>query len=275
MIAFTLYFFYVYSSDFIGIKNPRLAYQNHRAGYGHLWAGYIFFLSLWVLVRINNKSNFTVTIIVYLIGAYQSGSKGLLISSVLPFIAFGYYENKFFKLTFYIILMAIIYLVLNLFNAFDDFSLIFKRVESYFDMFNNSSRIFKDYLDNEFEFQKGSIYLSSFWQYVPRFIYPDKPYVWGTSSLVEIYYPGIAIRGTPSFGLYMSEFADFGYYGIILVLLKIENILTYLSLFILSRNIYSNKIQLFCAAILILPGFNFHVPLLIGTLIFFIVVVKK
>jgi len=275
-LSLVLYYFYLLHGNFLGLFDPRQAYQSSRAGVGFLWAGYIFFISSWVLVRYNNKSNYVVTFMVYALAAYQSGSKGLLIGIIAPFIAFGYLNKKGSKPFFITAILLAIVGALNLFSAFDDPVAIFERAKSYFDMFHNSVMVYEDYLDDQFTFQYGAIYLSSIWQYVPRILYEEKPYAWGVASLVEMYFPGIASRGTPSFGQYTAEFADFGFFGFILALLNLNQIASFISVHILACNSKKNRLLTLSAiGILVVPGFNFHVPLLVAILLFSILLIEK
>ncbi len=275
LIGLVLYISYLISNNFIGLLDPRDAYQNYRKGYGFLWAGYIYFISLWFLIRIVNQKNKTISLIVYMFFMFQSGSKGLLLNSLIPILALENYKKVYKNKLLLISLLFSIIGVLVLFDAFENFSALLIRVESYFDMFNNSSRVFEDYLNYEFEFYYGNIHLSSLWQYVPRIIYPDKPVTWGVSSLVDLYYPGVSERGLPSFGFYTSEFADFGFFGFILVLLSLEQIIIFISLYILTSNCRNNFLRMSSFGVLIMPGFYFHIPVLISILIFYIFLFEK
>jgi hypothetical protein len=80
---------------------------------------------------------------------------------------------------------------------------------------------FSDF-DEEFEYAYGKEYLSGFWNYVPRAIYPDKPFSYGiVKYVVEEYYPNAGKSGhTPSFGAGMAgieEYLNFGIAGVILI----------------------------------------------------------
>jgi hypothetical protein len=74
-------------------------------------------------------------------------------------------------------------------------------------------------LDEEFEYAYGKEYLSGLWRYVPRVVYPNKPYSYGKVKYVtDKYYPGAGKSGnTPETGGPVEEYLNFGVIGVILI----------------------------------------------------------
>lgn len=266
ILILALFFFgmYVFLTNGEALLNPRSAYQNFRVNIGYLWAGYIMLTSLWIVLRVVNSSNNFITIIVALPLVFFSGSKGILFSSLLPFFSSPKIsiKNKLRFLYFIFPLVAFAFLVL--FDQIHAEQNILVRFSNYFDMFHNSARVFEDYLDGFFIFQYGKFYLSSFWQYVPRIFFEGKPFSWGASSLVGYYYPGLAETGvTPSFGPYIADFADFGWFGFLTVIFSIEKIMTFIAIYIVSKGFSRSwKLYFICYAFLVSPGLYFHIPVL-------------
>lgn len=273
-----LFIIYVIQTEGWAIVDPRIAYQNYRAGIGFIWAGYIFLISVWVVVRIFNKKQFLSTFIVATFFYYFSGSKALIFLGVLPILAS---PSLSIKNRIQLILVAVPIGAIGFLILFSQFSAddnIIDRLIVYFDMFAQSKKIFEDYDNGIWEFRHGEIYISSLWQYVPRFLYENKPYAWGATSLIAHYYPGMAETGhTPSFGLYTVDFADFGYFGFITVLLSLDKIIAFISLYKIARNCKNNlKMYVISYAFLVAPGVSFHVPIMIGIVImYFLLKIKN
>ena len=97
----------------------------------------------------------------------------------------------------------------------DGFSIL--SIIDYFDYYKNASMYYSDILSKKISLFYGDIFLSSFWSYIPRSFYPEKPFIYGILNINEIYYPGYAdISHTPAFGGAVEQYADFGILGVIL-----------------------------------------------------------
>jgi hypothetical protein len=91
-----------------------------------------------------------------------------------------------------------------------------EQVASYSDYYVNAAMYYKDYLSGQIPLFHGQILLTSFWDLVPRSVYPDKPYVYGVILVDEHYFPGAAANtSTPSFAT-IDFFADFGWPQVVL-----------------------------------------------------------
>jgi hypothetical protein len=54
-------------------------------------------------------------------------------------------------------------------------SVEFQSVVEYFDSYVNSANYYEAYFNNEIDLFLGKLFITSFWELVPRALYPDKP----------------------------------------------------------------------------------------------------
>jgi hypothetical protein len=106
-------------------------------------------------------------------------------------------------------------MIFNLFLALgSDF--YFKSIIEYFDHYINGASYYRSFYNGEVKLLYGEVFLTSFWDYIPRFIYPEKPVVYGKIIINELFFPGQAeLTNTPAFGGAVTEFSDFGWFGLI------------------------------------------------------------
>jgi hypothetical protein len=114
------------------------------------------------------------------------------------------------------------------------FNLVFGRgfniesIVNYFDIFVNGSMYYNDYLNGYIHLFDGDILLSSYWSWIPRSLFENKPYIYGTLIINEHYFPGASELGnTPAFGGGIKEFADFGFFGVLFYSILDFNIIFY------------------------------------------------
>jgi hypothetical protein len=150
----------------------------------------------------------------------------------------------------------------------------------YFDFYINSAAYYKMYFNNQTELFYGKIFLSGFWEVVPRGFFPDKPYVYGRTIINEMMWPGLAERGnTPGFGGPIEEFADFGVPGVVLLTFFdfsfiISTILLYLLYKYLSmERLRNDSVYIYLFVFMMAPVFlkYFGFPL---NLILFVIIIK-
>jgi hypothetical protein len=235
------------SSDF-GLFNwildPRTGYQYYRMGNGHWYGFAILFLSIsFVLCTINQKSKkiLFILFIFYLTNAHLLGAKTFLVSfSVYFFILLWLRKIKISKSLLFLTALIIAGFILVNFNPsqFYDFVL-------YFDQYVNSAMYFEEYYRGNISLFYGEIWLSDFYQIVPRSIFTDKPYVYGITLVNELFWPGMAEAShTPAFGGPISAFADFGVAGIIIMsLMDFKIIINMILLYILFNSLDFDKIM--------------------------------
>ena len=85
----------------------------------------------------------------------------------------------------------------------------------YFDYFTNTVALIDRFRD--FGIRYGAVTLSNLWYFVPRAIYPNKPFVYALVIADDFLYPGAAERGyTPGMMLWTQGYCDFGIIGVVL-----------------------------------------------------------
>lgn len=198
------------------LMNPRIGYQLHRAGNGQWYALSLLFLSTsYTIMMIYSRkiSSLLLILIVYVLLVFLLGSKGFILSYIIFFVIILWLRrSKYLKRALFIIPIMGFGLMLLNFNPSK-----FIQIASYFDYYANSAMYFEAYSKDEIDLFYGKIWLTDFYKYVPREIYPDKPYVYGFLHVNEFFYPGQAEKtNTPAFGGPMPAFADFGFIGVIL-----------------------------------------------------------
>jgi hypothetical protein len=265
-IALLILLLYVFLTNGQALLDPRYAYQNMRTGIGFIWSGFIVFGSMWMAIRMINGSNLLTTIIVYGFFAYVSGSKGLIIGLILPLLSYPRLKRSQKVIIFTTLIPISFLLALYLFNQFSASEDFITRVTRYFNQFHHSYMFYADYLDNSIDLFFGKIYASSFWGYIPRILYEDKPYSYGSTYLVEYYWQGMAETGhTPSFGMYTTEFADFGFFGAVTAILTSIKLYTLFAVYVISTGGYLKvKSYAVAYAVLIIQGVYFHLPIVIA-----------
>jgi hypothetical protein len=243
---------------------PREAYQNNRKGIGFIWSLYMTFSGLYVILLYFKYRKLAGAIILTIVFGYFSGSKGYIIFGPLKLIFVSlliYNKSISIKLVLssliFLIFISYIVLIYNFRLESTDFELIKQVSENYFTETYNSNLVFNDYQNGNLQFTKGDMYFSSIWKYLPRSFFPDKPLTFGSSRLVDIYFPGVSEQGTPSFGSNTYLFYDFGWFGSLIAVLKLENSLTILSF--CATILYFNS-KIFCKKYLFLISFLFISP---------------
>jgi hypothetical protein len=89
-----------------------------------------------------------------------------------------------------------------------------EKVFWYLSHMENARNYYEGFFQGRVPLFNGEITLSSLWGYVPRLLYPEKPYVYGVTHINEIFFPGMAALGhTPAFDGGVEYFADFGFFG--------------------------------------------------------------
>ena len=251
---------------------PREAYQTNRKGVGFIWSLYMTFSGLYVILLYFKQRKLVGPIILTIIFGYFSGSKSYIIFGPLKliFVSLLIYNKSFnikLVLSSVLFLFFIFYIVLiyNFRLESTDMELIKQVSENYFTETYNSNLVFNDYQNGNLQYTKGEMYFSSIWKYLPRSFFPDKPLTFGSSRLVDIYFPGVSEQGTPSFGSNTYLFYDFGWLGSIIAVLKLENLLTILSfcatILYFNSRIFYNKNLFLISFLFISPEFGAQMPI--------------
>ena len=217
------------------LADPRSGYQYHRAGAGQWYAFCLTFLSVSaVLATTYARSTFQALALMplYLVLIFLLGSKSFIIGFTL-YLTVLLAIRRFKYLTPFAVLIlgagaaSTIYTFIQSQKGFG-----LDQISVYADYFVNAAAYYRDYLSGKLPLYHGQITLTSFWDLVPRSIYPDKPYVYGTLLIDEYYFPGAAAAtNTPAFAT-IEFFADFGWPQVILS--AIFSVPTLISSFLLS-----------------------------------------
>jgi len=86
---------------------------------------------------------------------------------------------------------------------------------SYFDYFQKTIDFVSRY--DEVGPKLGKAFISSFWGYVPRFIAPDKPIIYGQLMIQDALYPQAAEQGYyPAFSSWSFLYLDFEWVGVMM-----------------------------------------------------------
>ena len=200
------------------IANPRLSYMTKRDGNGIYYALCVslvsisYFLFSWATDRF---IKLTLGAILFTSSVYFLGSKGFVLSFFSFYIVAVWRidRDKSEKMFWIGAPIAFFALLLNFFSGGGDAN--YSSVLEYFDYYITAARYYTDYFEGKINLFSGQVILTSLWEYIPRGMYPEKPYVYGILHVVEFYYPGGAESGnTPAFDGGVFKFADFGVAGV-------------------------------------------------------------
>lgn len=224
LVIFLISFYFLASAEFgltNWLSNPRTGYQLFRLGQGHLYGIAISSLSVaMILACLSNPRPAILlrNLIIYLGFGYFLGSKGFLLNIFFTSVVLLWFIRWRYLMSFLIFGGSTVFLLMiwNLFlSNFEDFDL--QSIVNYFDYYKNAALYYNEYLSGQLNLFHGDVAISSLWAYVPRFLYPDKPFAYGVVLVNEIFWPGAAeLTSTPAFGGAVEQFADFGFIGVLI-----------------------------------------------------------
>lgn len=203
------------------ITDTRTAYQLHRVGAGHWWLIYqwllmaAFFMVLFLrrgapisYLRLLLYTSFFVALL------YFSGSKAAVLSVLVVAVLYVHYFVKKISVVMasIAILLAIIFFLVQLVisGAYDNVT----AAGAYFvDYFYNAAEFLSRVDEIGHRFGEG--WLTSFWFYVPRAVFPDKPFEYGLTLIHQSLFPGMAEQSfTPGIEPWALSYLDFGVIGV-------------------------------------------------------------
>jgi oligosaccharide repeat unit polymerase len=204
------------SGGTLWLTDSRYAYQHYREGVGsyyvltHLFL-YLSFILFLFEIKQRAFLNLLVLSLIFLILFYFLGSKRSLLTLILIGITFYSYKIKRLRIVplsvaflFIIILFFISQYLYSGYSLIDSFS--------YFEYFSNMALFLEK--NPNFEFMNGKSLASSLWMLVPRELYPDKPFYYGTAYITEFVYPGMAEKGhfigVLPWAIYYLDFGNVG-----------------------------------------------------------------
>lgn len=197
---------------------PRQAYIGYRAGAGPFYVmcqWTLLFSLTYVLWFRRPRALGTMGWVAAIAGlAYFTGSKHNMLS--LSAIAICYYNFRVRRLP------VLAYAVLGPTVVTAAFALVFfqgpypdyRGALAYFQEYFGTTARFIERFD-QFGYRWGSGWLSSLWFFVPRGLYPDKPFEYGETLVHQVLFPGAAARGhTPGLMTWTLSYLDFGPVGV-------------------------------------------------------------
>jgi len=204
------------------LTHSREAYQRYRAGVGVWWSLAQATLMLFFLAALFRwgKTRLKVWLLVLLCSgtAFFLGSKSFILAyPVVGAFYIHFLIRRLRALTFILggalLLAGVVGLQLVQRTAANVSDAI-----HYFDYFNYSARFLENF--HRHAFRWGQITLSDLWFYVPRALYPEKPFVYGQNLLLRYIYPGFdaTVRRTgftPGMLPWSVGYADFGVPGVV------------------------------------------------------------
>lgn len=208
----------VSGAGILWITNPRVAYQDFRAG-----SGFLFLLVQWMSIsglllylfgRPHTLASSLRGLAVYLPIAYFMGSKAAIISGFVLWLAYyNFLIRRIPVILFLVALLLFVPLMLALLVAQGAYTDLLEALD-YFKDYVATTAMFLGGFD-EFGFRFGAASLSDLWFYVPRAIYPDKPFEYGLTLIHQVLFPGMAELGhTPGILSWSLAYLDFGALGV-------------------------------------------------------------
>lgn len=274
-LTILLFSILIIKSDWVFLLDPRKGYQYHREGVGFVWALYILGVGVLYFIYVVLRGLTVRSTLIFAFLFFLTGSKQLILEVFLKSYLLAKRSRIRIKSWQYIIgMVVLISLMLVQFDQIGASEGFLMRVKEYANFHYYASLVFDDYLNGNLNFRYGEIFASSFWGYVPRLLYPDKPYAYGATAVLEMYFPGLAATGhTPSFGPLTTEFVDFGWLAPVAgVFLNLGTIIFLVALIVTStNNKYSKHMQIGCLAYVLIPGFGFHLPSIFTAIFAFVV----
>jgi hypothetical protein len=208
---------------FLWIEDSRVAYQFHRRGVGAAYALTNAFLALATVFSFFACGNrfsdrfklgwFAFKTVVLILFSYFLGSKGLTLGLLV--MALVYYNNCV-KWVGGFVFMVGIGLALVSISILQFLQGTAESVEDtllYASSFHHTAEFIRRF--DEFGYQWGGAFISDLWSFVPRSVYPEKPYEYGQLLINQILFPGAAEQtSTPGLLPWAASYLDFGLLGV-------------------------------------------------------------
>lgn len=200
------------------LTDPRRAYMSGRSGSGHWYVLsqaclLVSYLSWLYYERPRNRIVMLCGTLACVAAMSYFGSKASMVGVI---VAGGVYFNYFVRTFSWgeVALAAglgvpVVLVSPWLQGNFDSL----KETLQYYDYFDNAARYVG--MEDQFGPQYGGAFLSSLWEYIPRRLVPDKPYVYGTIAVNEYFFEGAAKEGyTPGYLHWITLHLDFNILGV-------------------------------------------------------------
>jgi len=209
------------SGGILWITDSREAYAFYRSGNGLYYIFYLYsllFLFLYTLYMLRPQFWGLICItIIFIFLSLFSGKKAFALTFIL--ISIFYYNFNIKKINllsiiplFSILILSVVLLIYIWSGEYDQGLWI---VLDYFNYADLSAEFL--YRHDEFGYFLGKAYLDSWIGFIPRSLYPEKPFEHGVSLVHQIIHPGLAETGhTTGYFMWLSSYLDFGIIGVII-----------------------------------------------------------
>lgn len=259
-------------------SDPREFYQYGRKGLGVFYAISMTLFAMAVVsgfMRLVSR-NIVDNIIFFIFCVLFSLLFGQRMIVVQLFVCFLFFlaAVKARYVRPYILFIFCVFGTVSISHFLSSFSFMSEIIRIHFPHTSLSLDVYEDLNNGVINFFWGQIYLSSFWEFVPRVIVPEKPFEYGKLLLNAVYFPGSAeATHTPAFAPFVWWYADWGWPGVMLSGLSFNSFtISYMLHKMLSRDRVKALSMIMPSLFLVIgPGYmNFFPAFLVFVSIYFI-----
>jgi hypothetical protein len=199
------------------LTNTREAYSYHRIGAGIWWAmaqADLMLLFLVLLFR-RRRTVWEVVVLAFIFAVVDLflGSKASSLSYPVVGMVFVNFCVRKVRIRFIVLGGALIFCSALALQVTQASARTLIDTLTYFNYFQNSAMMIASF--RQFHFRYGMVTVSNLWFYVPRALYPDKPFAYGQHLIADWMYKGAAKHGfTPGMLQRSVGYADFGVMGV-------------------------------------------------------------
>ena len=205
-------------AGWLWLTNTREAYTSYRGGVGIWWAmAQADFMLLFLVLLFRRRRTvlgvFVLAVVFAGIDLFLGSKASALSYPVVAMFFVNFCVCKIRARNILLVGIVVFCAALGL-QRMQGTARTLKDTFTYFDYFRASATMIAHFWD--FHFRDGMLAASTLWYYVPRALYPGKPYAYGQNLIAEWMYQGAARRGyTPGMLQWSVGYADFGVLGVI------------------------------------------------------------
>jgi len=198
---------------------PRVAYLTSRAGVGLLWAASAWALIIAVTLSIYQTRSGIGRMAIVALGCMfglQLGSKAIPLAILLLVMMHQHWCIKPLPLTIWVLAGILVPIILSALLWLQRYDQSGSSSDEYLAEYSTTAARGIDLLGSDGGWFFGSAWKTSLWQFVPRNLMPQKPFVYGEVLLHEELYPGLAELGhTPGVPSWILGFMEAGLVGVV------------------------------------------------------------